>query len=92
MVVMATTADIVVVLLLCVPFFCEIGEILTNRKPTIFFNGEVIGRVDLILVNKIISQRFGEDLAKTNLVRLNKFKPVLIGEVIVYLISSEAKQ
>ncbi len=41
---MATTADIVVVLLSCVRHrFCEIGEILTNRKPTVFFNGEVIG-------------------------------------------------
>jgi hypothetical protein len=44
MVVMATTAYMVVVLLSCVRhLFCEIGEILTNKKPTIFFNGEVIG-------------------------------------------------
>jgi hypothetical protein len=24
-------------------FFCEIVEVLTNRKPAVFFNGEVIG-------------------------------------------------
>jgi hypothetical protein len=41
---MSTTADIVVVLLSYVRhLFCKVGEILTNRKPTVFFNGEVIG-------------------------------------------------
>ena len=70
--------------LLCSIVFVKFWRDDQHRKPTVFFNGErLLGELARFWWIKLFPIVFwwGFKLAKTNLVRLKNFEPVLFGEV-----------